>query len=191
MANRKRKYYPESQAKRRIRHKNKAVSEGTCPDCGAEHDTEFVNCPKCRDRKNAAIRIRNAKWKELGLCGECGKETINPSIRCCWKCWFRKGAARWCGGTEFSNSLRELWDSQGGTCAYTGKPLIPGLNAEIDHKVSRKNNGKNELANLQFVDEWVNTIKGTRNHDEFLLAIPSLIADLQKILDYTGAKGID
>lgn len=63
------------------------------------------------------------------------------------------------GSRGHGASLARLWLAQGGRCAYTGRRLVPGVNASVDHVVPRARGGRDELANLVWCCAEVNRAK--------------------------------
>lgn len=64
-----------------------------------------------------------------------------------------------------------MFNKQQGKCPYTGVELTIGVNAELDHKISRKLGGKDTLDNLQWVLSIVNTMKWCHLEKDFLNAV--------------------
>jgi 5-methylcytosine-specific restriction endonuclease McrA len=64
--------------------------------------------------------------------------------------------------------LRDLFEAQQRTCAYTGEVLIPGINASLDHKIPTSRGGTNDRENLQWVTARVNSMKSDLTHEEFV-----------------------
>jgi len=67
--------------------------------------------------------------------------------------------------------IKKLLSDQNNRCVYTGDLLIPGVNASLDHIIPSSRielTVKNELANLQWVNYYVNRMKWNNNHEEFL-----------------------
>jgi CRISPR/Cas system Type II protein with McrA/HNH and RuvC-like nuclease domain len=78
-------------------------------------------------------------------------------------------------------AIRAKFEAQGGRCAYTGQPLILGLNDSLDHvyPVSRYPARAEDPANIEWTTREVNQMKRDRTPAEFL-------ALLKVILDYRG-----
>jgi 5-methylcytosine-specific restriction endonuclease McrA len=66
---------------------------------------------------------------------------------------------------RLSFSLRGLWERDGGTCQYTGKPLQPG-EGNIDHVLPRSRGGRTTWDNCVLADKRINHRKGNRTPDE-------------------------
>jgi len=77
--------------------------------------------------------------------------------------------------------LLALLDKQNRRCPYSGRLLLIGDNASIDHKIPLDRGGTNDLTNLQWVDYHVNIMKWYRTDEEFL-------ADLYQISRFLFTK---
>lgn len=73
------------------------------------------------------------------------------------------------------NDLLETLKQQSYRCALSGWELTPET-AQIDHKDPVSKGGKTELANLQWLHEKINRMKGSMSQEEFV-QICKLIAD--------------
>lgn len=76
----------------------------------------------------------------------------------------------------FHRELEELWDQQGGRCAYTNQLLTPGLSATLDHKFPSKRfpDLDRNLDNLEWVDRYVNMMKNNKTKEEFLAIVHAI-----------------
>jgi hypothetical protein len=102
--------------------------------------------------------------KQAGVCVRCSTNTIMPtSTILCEDCWFKDTAYIRAGGRCNSYKLKKLWDKQSGKCFYTGKTLIPGENASIDHIIPKADGGTDEISNLVWADNRVNSMKCDMN----------------------------
>lgn len=133
---------------------------GKCCDCG-----------KLSDRKTrclACCRKAKARMKGRGRCQSCGGEKHNPRSlceRCVIKNIAKKGLqdrGRWM-------ELKELYDSQNGCCAVTGRPIKLGTgDASLDHIIPTSRGGGNEMDNLRWVHITVNRMKSNMLDSEFM-----------------------
>ena len=65
--------------------------------------------------------------------------------------------------------LRRILEEQDCRCAYTGKKLVIGDNASLDHKIPVSRGGAKEPGNIHWVDWTVNTsFKNGLSHNNFL-----------------------
>jgi 5-methylcytosine-specific restriction endonuclease McrA len=150
-------------AKRRA---DRLMKQGLCIQCMKPSNSR--NCQDCSN-KNKKARARKVKEREeLGLCVKCGKTASVPTNRKCSACYLKHTADRYLHATTKWVELMELFDKQNGFCPYTGRKLTIGLDAEIDHIISRQQGGKDELSNFQWVYFDVNRMKAHHTHEQFL-----------------------
>lgn len=71
---------------------------------------------------------------------------------------------------ERGQALKAILESQGRKCAYTGRDLVCGVNASVEHKIpqSRRPDLKADLGNIEWLDLRVNRMKTDMTHDEFV-----------------------
>lgn len=146
---------------------------GLCPECGNPAVMGGVRCAGCRDKDKEARRIANAKIAEAGLCQRCRVSPVRIGVFC-EECWY-KSKAQGFGGSGNWKKLRDLLVSQDFQCAYSGKLLILGPDASIDHKIPRSRGGSNDVSNLQWVSRTVNQMKTVFTHQEFLRACEVIV----------------
>ena len=113
---------------------------------------------------------RNKKRSELflkaGLCS-CGKKIF--AGKTCEKCWFKVKAKDHTGSRKNWKDLKKILENQNYKCLYTGKELIAGGNATVDHIIPKCKGGSNSIANLQWIDKHVNIhMKFNMSHNEFI-----------------------
>ena len=156
--------------------RDKLAASGLCTwcKCPLENSKSRV-CKICRTRDQETTR---AKWKqrlEHGLCKWCGKQDISDKeSQVCADCHCKliarnnlKEVGRW-------RELKALHDRQN-VCPYTGRLLVLGVNASLDHVVPRSAGGSDEIDNLRWVyggdDFDVNMMKGKASESDFLEAV--------------------
>lgn len=151
-----------SQARRRAR--------GVCISCGVnELDTADL-CVECMERRTARRNARVA----TGVCAARAQCNAPPvaGLTVCENHWFAtlgKGKNRsGLGNSDAVTMLRKIWDAQGGTCALTGRKLVIGQNASLDHIVPVTRGGTSDASNLRFVVRSVNVLKLDLLDDELL-----------------------
>lgn len=77
--------------------------------------------------------------------------------------------------------LYALIEQQAFTCALTGRALTPE-NAVIDHKTPLSRGGTNDMSNLQWITEAVNTMKGRMGNEEFIALCEAIVAHRDAIM---------
>ncbi len=163
----------QSSRKARLRAEWAKAGPLTCNHCGvALLDDSYKSCPRCRERhrenwKGAAPR-RRARKEAAGECVDCREPALVPS--------------RYCRRHAMGNILRkhgipaeryeEFWrklETQGFRCHYTGEPLVPGVNASIDHRIPTSRGGsKTDIENCVWCDRNVNAFKRDLTEEEFV-----------------------
>lgn len=169
-----------------------------CVNCGKNPQLEnFTQCENCKNRQKKLLKIRTQK----GLCGRCGKPKVEGKFFCqdclnkdcekrkrkkeagiCYSCknvavenrskcaeCFMKAMAKQAGTT--AEILKDIWNEQNGICTYSGRKLIIGINASVDHKMPKSKGGNNDSSNLQFVHKTVNFAKNNLLENDFIQLI--------------------
>jgi hypothetical protein len=125
------------------------------------------------DKQRERSRVKGAARVTAGVCRSCNKP---PAFGCqvCEDHWFAARATQRLGlGTntlERGRALKSILESQGYRCAYTGKDLVCGVNASIEHKVpvSKRPDLKSDLNNIEWLDVTVNRMKTDMTREEFI-----------------------
>lgn len=106
------------------------------------------------------------------LCRACPLPLVGRSNCWCEFHWFQQAAHRsgLPAGAEWIERLRTKLIAQDYKCAYTGKTLVVGLNASVDHKnpSARFPDQRDALKNLEWVDVEVNRAKRCLTKEEFI-----------------------
>ena len=159
--------------------RDKACVAKRCSTCGkTKPASEFTKrrgskdglqswCKKCRTKKDAE---RSAKKTADGICVYCSEEKLEHSIKCL-KCWANAAARlanRRCQGKVTGVEVLRLLERQGYRCPRTGRQLVPGLNASLDHIMSISQGGTNAIENLEMVDLNYNRAKNVMSHQDLL-----------------------
>ena len=133
--------------------KRELRAKGICPQCGENKPAVEgkAYCQKCLDAKNNRDRL----LKEQGLCACCGTPAVEGKTYCLN--YIIKKQAKFAGTTV--NILMRLFDKQDGVCPYSGRKLILGKTASVDHVIAKNNGGTNDESNLQWVHIHVNRAK--------------------------------
>lgn len=117
-------------------------------------------------------RSKNRKKYKQGSCVQCGGPTLEWSKSFCEDHWFWYVAYRALGTGKkpVRDCLKKMFYlEQEGKCYFTGKELVLGLNASIDHLVPLSRGGKKDISNVRFVDLQINNdVKGSLTESELL-----------------------
>lgn len=160
------------------------IAKGICVDCSNPAKTGCRRCQACLQRsanwsKRNKDRVNNypskkawyQKFKDEGKCHRCGSDRTGIS-NYCFKCYLKHVALTLIIDGKRTNkhwkALLEIFGNQQGKCPYTGRELIIGLNAELDHIVPRCLDGSDAISNLQWVFQGINRMKGAMSEEDFL-----------------------
>ena len=127
-----------------------------------------------RAREKSTARVA------AGVCRSC---TSPPAFgsQVCETHWFAHRATQRLGLGPDSigrgQALKAILEAQNYTCPYSGRKLVPGVNAAVDHIRPHAHHPelRGELSNIQWVDEVVNRMKQDLEHKDFI-ALCALIA---------------
>jgi hypothetical protein len=153
------------------RKRERQVKESICQACSKPSATGRL-CDGCRVVDRLIKADRRLIRKELGLCLTCGSG--DPVGNRCLVCILKDTAHFHWGQRKLYPKLIEIFESQKGTCPYTGEKLTLGKNATLDHKIPKSRGGTSDLSNLQWVYKGnfdVNWMKGMLLEEEFQKAI--------------------
>ncbi len=149
---------------------------GLCRTCGEKSTAS--TCEKCKKRLKENVEKR----RTAGLCINCGAS--RPSTegyipQQCLRCFVKNTWRQATGKNRGSEFLLELMKSQNNICPYTGEFIQIGVNASIDHILSKARfpESASNNNNFQWTHRRVNLMKGDLTNDEFF----SL---MKRILDY-------
>lgn len=128
---------------------------------------------KIRLQQLASSRRLSDERSQIGLCRQCREPIVTEFSSLCAKHFYARTATNRLGAANCvanGRLLGELFERQNHTCAYSGAPLVLGKNATVDHILpeSRYPELAKSIANLQWVDRRINTMKTTMRPDEFI-----------------------
>ena len=156
----------------------KRLEAGICLACGKQNEGKRTTCAKCRAAVSRARIALVVSYRANGLC-VCGEREPSVGVLC-ENCWY-KSRATGCGlGAVWWEELKNLLVAQGFRCAYSGKLMVLGSDATIDHKIPRSRGGTNDISNLHWVSRRVNQMKTDFTHDEFIAACRVIANKWQK-----------
>lgn len=112
---------------------------------------------------------RKKLGKELGHCTKCTGERVGDTLFCEHH-WYQDRAMARLGTTIHAAALNEQMEKQEYCCYYTGKPLVIGVNASLDHKLSIKNHPEleHDVNNVVWCLKEINWMKSGMDDEEFL-----------------------
>ena len=172
-----------TQRSNRVRKERYAV--GLCY-CGARRDNETIYCSECRKRQSQNhekyVKPKRLKHEKDGKCKQCGKERYYES-NYCRSDYIRGIASKYEVPASLHKALLQKLESTDFRCFYTGVPLIPGINACVDHLYSRSQHPDklSDLDNLVWCDKWINRMKGHMSYEDFIALCRTIVkrADAQ------------
>lgn len=123
--------------------------------------------PEQKIAQSATLKRNYERRKASGICVSCTSRAEAGLY--CMEHWFEAigrnyGLTIKNGGVE---TLRVLWEQQGGICALTGEQLVPTQNATLDHILPQSRGGTHARSNLQWVTRSVNESKNDLTNEEF------------------------
>ena len=159
-----------------------------CVDCRQPLINEQgIRCLACKEKDAKSVLNRRQQHRDSGLCVYCGRRaTVGKKFPLCEDCWFKDIAKGRTGSRRIWLGIKELLQAQNYRCAYTGKELIIGENASLDHVIPKSKGGSNSISNLQWVDLQINVMKNNMSHQEFISTI-QLILSRQTLQEKTYA----
>ena len=143
-------------------------ANGLCVVCGDQTEGT-AQCRPCTDRRRQSRHDSRRKRKEAGVCDDCG-ETRLPDHKLCRDCYLKVIAGLNTGSRANWEHILQLFYDQNQRCAMSGRKLILGKNAQLDHILPRSRfpELKHDLENLQWLHEDVNLAKRNMTPDEFV-----------------------
>lgn len=153
-------------------------AEGLCYSCGRTPEPGLRRCRHCLDVSLRLHRVYTARKAAAGKCVECGTPSVEASLaaleslaaRVCRHCYIKRCASRALGGRRHWAVLLTTLERQEWKCAYTGEPLVLGVNDSIDHiyPIARFPERRSDPHNIEWVVRRINVLKGAFTRDEFL-----------------------
>lgn len=160
--------------------KHERQSLGLCITCGkSRSNTSLAYCEVHNNQSKEGVKRRVWQRIEEGKCSRCNSSELVTG-RMCFKHWLNDASHR-ATGCSSKKMVKKLWDimlKQNMRCPYTGKELVPGKNASIDHRIPRSRGGSNDVTNLQWVNYTINVMKQDLLHDEFIEVIKLILANV-------------
>ncbi len=169
--------------------REKRLEDGLCFGCGAQRDGETVYCSSCKAKHKAKYparydikhsQTRRKRNDAAGVCRECGKERYHES-NYCHHHFIANIARPYKIPVDLWEILLQKLEQSDFTCFYTGKQLVPGINACVDHLSSRSQHPDkiSELDNLVWCDKWINRMKGHMSYQDFIALCQTIVTHAQ------------
>lgn len=127
---------------------------------------------------------RNQKISEAittGKCINCRKYKDFKTIKLCLECWIKRAARNRLKSSKLSKDLLKLWHKQKARCALSDEPIIPGINAHLDHIVPIARGGSSEISNVRWIDASINLIKRDLLDEELKDDLPRIIKMFKRV----------
>lgn len=154
-----------------------------CTDCGKSLslDCETFTCSECLARASQRRKSYLMKAAAQGKCFRCGgKEPIVEAAAkyaVCETCYLKGTAAKAMGNVKLWGILKEKLVAQNYRCAYTGVPLVLGVNDSVDHILPRSRFPElvGDPTNIEWTTGQVNLAKRDLTRDEFLELVKQIV----------------
>lgn len=173
---------------RRERGAQKTVA-GICVHCPEPAEPGKTLCVSCASKNT--IRNATAKANRVadGVCRWCPSKATHESTACEYH--FVYNLLKNWGRAPTSDEVDAVWtklEDQNFECFYTGRPLVPGENASIEHLMPRKRypNHVWTLDNIVWCDVVMNRLKGHMVPAEVLEFAQGIVARADKIAAADG-----
>lgn len=156
--------------------KEKRKLSGLCIYCGNQRgeDGTSTRCRPCAIAQNAYIKKRVDEKRANGICIRCDQPVLSWSQ--CRKHLLMELARSYGRSGVNWTDLERLWDKQNGKCAITGRQLVLGSGASIDHIVPRCLGGAHETHNMQWTTAQINRAKGEMLIEDFIQLCRDVVA---------------
>jgi hypothetical protein len=171
----------EKERKYAIERARKRKEDGQCARCGKLNPNKLWYCDDCRVVVKKTTKKREDLLVSQGICMRCRKSPIYSETRHCQMCLLKSIARKTGGSSKKAKELGFLL-VENRKCPYTGRTLILGKNASLDHKIPVALGGNNDIENFEWIDFDVNVLKSDRTKEEFLVLWKSLVKDSVKAM---------
>ncbi|MCX6748696.1 MAG: hypothetical protein NT076_03755 [Candidatus Pacearchaeota archaeon] len=113
-----------------------------------------------KEKKRAHDRKYMNNQKEKGLCIFCKNKNL-PDSRLCESHFFKSKATAILRDRKKWEELKDLFYAQNKKCFITGKELVLGINASLDHlePISKSPELASDVSNVRWVDREINLMK--------------------------------
>ena len=164
-------------------HKAKKYKEGVgcyCKECSKAVTKNYIESGRAKEIQ------KNGRRKNVieGQCSSCKESRLSTS-RYCLKHWL------WQILASFKLKKEDIEDLIPGlilklekseySCFYTGLPLVPGLNASLDHRLPQSKGGTHSLSNLEWVHFSINRMKQNLSEKEFINRSAAILVEMNSL----------
>lgn len=127
-------------------------------------------CGSCKNKQSKYRKALRIRYKEQGLCADCGQYTKLENLLCCEICYMKTQCSSNLGSSMHWKLISDKFYAQEGRCYFTDRVLIFGINASLDHLYPRKRfpDLASEISNLVWCDKTVNEAKKSMTEQEFI-----------------------
>ena len=164
-----------------LKGREKAFNKGLCIDCWKDKESdrkEKQRCLSCSTNYNNKLKNKFAERNKENQCWACGnKSTLKNNLNffsgkkrkwlVCEKCFFKEASKKHLGTQKKWQELKNLLEIQKNKCYISGRKLVIGKNASIDHINPRSLGGKDSIENIAWCDTQINFIKNKLSLKEF------------------------
>ena len=152
------------------RLKAERLEANLCERCGKRPPSEGLKqCRPCADRAKNATTARRKERLVNGMCGACGLHPILTTQTVCKACYYKRISCSSFGTCADGKALEEMFEKQEGKCPLSGRQIVLGDTAELDHILAISRGGLvNDLQNVRWVHKMVNRSKQHYTDEEFL-----------------------
>jgi hypothetical protein len=112
------------------------------------------------------------------MCIDCGLAEPAGTSTKCLVCYLKDRSTKLFRTNRRWTELLDLYEHQGGRCAWSELPITIGTDAYLDHILPRAPGGRNEIANLQWLYSPVNRIKDCLTEEELSIVVQAMHARL-------------
>ena len=187
---RQQRFRNDPENRQRVREQNRRrrlelKTAGICLNCRTEAaKPKCVLCEKCAKASVSLTLARRKRFAAAGMCFDCGKcpplkaLIDSPVHSCvCEMCYLKHAARHALGAARHWVALKSKLVAQGCRCAYTGVPLILGVNASIDHiyPIRFYSQLHHDPSNVEWVSAEINVMKRDRTPEQFMSLIRSIL----------------
>lgn len=164
-------YCVECKSKQKNRLKEK-IKNNLCVVCGKNNPTNGQKCLGCyTEYQQNKLAKKNRRLAE-GKCAFCEDIRIHSTL--CLSHYLKFTSKSHFGTVRYWCDLHEKFLDQNGICPYSGRKLVLGVDASLDHIVPKSRGGINEISNTQWVHLDVNFMKQSMLNEEFLCLIKDI-----------------